>query len=71
MTNLVIAGHSFGGITAMQVAKQKLVKAAICLDPWYLPVNKEVTDTKTYKFDKTMPPTMIINTSEFPQEMVD
>ena len=44
MDKLTVAGHSFGGITALQLAVNKKVKAAVCLDPWYLPVHQKITD---------------------------
>lgn len=36
--NIVIMGHSFGGVTAAQVAMENpKFKAIICLDPWLFP----------------------------------
>lgn len=46
---VAVAGHSFGGITALQSGIYNAkVKAVISLDPWFLPVHKLVMD-KTYK----------------------
>ena len=43
MSRLVIAGHSFGGITAMSVAaKDRRIKAVATLDPWLWPKITEI-----------------------------
>jgi pimeloyl-ACP methyl ester carboxylesterase len=48
LDNLVVCGHSFGGITAMSYALEsglvKKAKAVIGLDAWWLPVCKRITD---------------------------
>lgn len=47
LSRLIIAGHSFGGVTAIGVAAQDpRVKAVLTLDPWLLSIMKEVKTMK-------------------------
>jgi hypothetical protein len=75
--NIVVCGHSFGGITAMSYALetklQDTAKVVIGLDAWWLPMNKRIMDEivrkarPCYLSDKS-PQTLMINTSKFPEE---
>ena len=43
LKNIVVAGHSFGGITALGAAcADQRVKAAVSLDPWFFPHHMEL-----------------------------
>jgi hypothetical protein len=56
---LTVSGHSFGGITAIEVAKKKKVAAAIALDPWFWPYHEGIlqpTAKNLYCLDRTSPP---------------
>lgn len=64
----VVAGHSFGGIAALQTAFEKKAFASICLDPWYLPVHESVNKSE-YRLDGSHPPTLVVNTEHFSAEM--
>jgi len=72
MHELVISGHSFGGITALQLAKQDIpnLKAVISLDPWYLPVFP-LAETGKYGLDAKSPHALNIMSERFPAEMAD
>ena len=66
MKGVAVIGHSFGGITALHAGiNNKQVKAVVSLDPWYLPVHKLV-ESKRYHLSNKSPPTLIINTEDFP-----
>lgn len=66
MKRLAVIGHSFGGITALHTGiNNPKVMAVVSLDPWYLPVHKLV-ELKRYHLNKKSPPTLIINTEDFP-----
>jgi hypothetical protein len=72
MHELCVSGHSFGAITATQLVKKNIpnLKAAICLDTWYLPVCREVEDGK-YSLDKKSCPVLSVVSERFPGEMAD
>ncbi|EGR31476.1 hypothetical protein IMG5_108686 [Ichthyophthirius multifiliis] len=58
--NIVLMGHSFGGVTATQSAfLDKEIKAVIGLDPWLYPQDDQLLDLK-YKN-----PILYINTESF------
>jgi pimeloyl-ACP methyl ester carboxylesterase len=39
LDKLIVAGHSFGGVTAIGASEyDKRVKACLTLDPWLLPI---------------------------------
>ncbi len=43
LSRLIVGGHSFGGMTALQVAKSdERVKAVLTLDPWLFARNEEI-----------------------------
>jgi hypothetical protein len=43
LSRLIISGHSFGGMTAIQLAKEDpRVKLCATLDPWVFPFHKEI-----------------------------
>ena len=47
LKNIVVAGHSFGGITALGAAcADQRVKAAVSLDPWFFPHHMELNAGK-------------------------
>ena len=47
LSKLVVAGHSFGGITAVgTTCADRRVKACIGLDPWFFPHYKELNAGK-------------------------
>ena len=49
LTRVAVSGHSFGGITALQVGLQnKKIRAVVSLDPTFSPV-QEVNDFKVSK----------------------
>ena len=64
---LVIAGHSFGGITALQMGIDQKSAAVVSLDPWYAPVQKNILKENNYYLDHGSPPTLIIHTTKFPE----
>jgi len=38
LNNIVLAGHSFGGMTAIAVSmKDERIKACLTMDPWFYP----------------------------------
>lgn len=44
-SSIVLAGHSFGGITALSTGNlSEKVKAVIALDPWLFPYEKEIKE---------------------------
>lgn len=46
-SSLVVAGHSFGGITALGAAcEDKRIAAVVSLDPWFFPHYKELNEGK-------------------------
>mmetsp|Transcript_24451 Transcript_24451/g.37918 ORF Transcript_24451/g.37918 Transcript_24451/m.37918 type:complete len:86 (+) Transcript_24451:961-1218(+) len=43
LSRLIVGGHSFGGMTALQVAKNDArVKSVMTLDPWLFARNEEI-----------------------------
>ena len=50
MSNLIVSGHSFGGMTALETAKlePERVKACLTMDPW-LYCRHEAILEKNYK----------------------
>ena len=47
LERIVVAGHSFGGITSIESGLiNKKVSGVIALDPWFLPVHKQVEEKK-------------------------
>ena len=65
MDKLIVAGHSFGGATAIKTAwEDKRVKCVLTMDPWLLPIKKTI-ESQTYKgFDKDVK-VLIINSEGF------
>jgi hypothetical protein len=47
------------------MAKQKQCSAAICLDPWFAPVQDQI-ENASFAFDETSPATLIVHTTKFP-----
>ena len=49
MSKLIMAGHSFGGITAIGATnKDSRITACIPMDPWFFPYKNEY-DTLNFK----------------------
>ena len=49
LDKLVVGGHSFGGLTAMQVAKiDSRVKAVFTFDPWVFARNEDILGNNFY-----------------------
>ena len=48
MSKLVVTGHSFGGMTAIETAHQEpvRVKACLTLDPWLYTMHQEIINEK-------------------------
>ena len=67
-SKLVLAGFSFGGLTALRACKEIKAKACISLDPWYFPVYKEIM-AGDFKLNADDPPTLIIRTPHFPAQV--
>jgi platelet-activating factor acetylhydrolase len=65
MDKLIVAGHSFGGATAIKTGwEDKRVKCVLTMDPWLLPIKKTIED-KSYKgFNKDLK-LQIINSEGF------
>lgn len=65
MDKLIVAGHSFGGATAIKAGwEDDRVKCVLTLDPWLLPIQKTI-DSPTYKgLDKDLK-VLIINSEGF------
>jgi platelet-activating factor acetylhydrolase len=62
LSKVAISGHSFGGITALQVGlKNMKVKGVVSLDPTFSPVQK-LNESGGFKIKKDHPPFLLINT---------
>jgi alpha/beta superfamily hydrolase len=69
LSKLTVCGHSFGGLTALEVAKtNKKVKSSLILDPWYFLKSQDIS-RNLYHFDDTSPPSLIIHTTHFPADI--
>ena len=65
---LTVAGHSFGGMTALKVAENnQYVKAVLALDPWYFfgheKLESEAKDA--FCFSKSDAKSLVVYTSTF------
>ena len=63
---LTVAGHSFGGITALKVAaNNKDVKAVIAMDPWYFSGSEKLENEEkdAFCFAKTDPKALVVYTT--------
>ena len=59
MDKLTVGGHSFGGITALEVAKKHKIGACIAQDPWFWPFHEGIlqpTEKNLYCLDSSSPP---------------
>ena len=69
LKSIAIIGHSFGGITSLQVGLTTLkLKACISLDPWFLPTEKQVRE-KRFFVDKKTPQTLVIYSPTMGEEV--
>jgi platelet-activating factor acetylhydrolase len=61
---LTVAGHSFGGATALKVATQDFrTRCVLTLDPWMFPMHKQINDGN-FKIPNHVP-IFLLNTHTF------
>ena len=69
MSKLIVAGHSMGGVTALRIGQSDpRVNCILTLDPWLLPIHKEVLAGK-FNYSKENQSLMIINSEIFQSAM--
>ena len=65
MDKLIVAGHSFGGATAIKTGlKDRRVKCVLTMDPWFLPIKKTIENPQFKGFGKDFK-FLIINSEDF------
>ena len=65
MDKLIVAGHSFGGATALKTGwEDKRIKCILTMDPWLLPIKKTIENPKYKGFNKDLN-ILIINSEGF------
>ena len=66
MDKIIVAGHSFGGSTAIKTAwEDKRVKCVLTMDPWLLPIQKTFTSQSYNGFKNNNIKFQIINSEGF------
>jgi hypothetical protein len=67
LKSIAMIGHSFGGITSLQVGlNSQKFKACVSLDPWFLACEKQVND-KRFFVDKKTPQTLVVYSPTLPE----
>ena len=61
LDTIVLIGHSFGGATVLEAAKDSRITHVISLDPWMLPISDQIS-SKNFKLSQ---PICIINSDSF------